>query len=512
MSSIPNIINKNLRLLIRSRSSALIILAGPLVLVLLVGIAFNTSQLHDIEINVYSPSYNELSDSIISQLNSKEEYHLTKVEIEDDCIINVKTGDAHVCMVFPPDISTNTNSTIIFHVDNSRINLVYMVMGDISEQIEVKSTELSKQLTQILLDVLESSRTSLVSNRDAVTTAISSTEKTKSDADSISSSLSEMNVDVNTSNLNITKLNDDLDEIKKLLGDDNNSIVNNVENTIDDLITKINSVSTIESAKSNIQSKNAEIITSVSDILSKLNDLKTKNDEIVSQIEGISITEAETIVSPIKTEIEPISVKRNHWNFLFPTLIALIIMFVGILLSSSMVIRERNSRAYFRNFITPTRDVTFLIGTFLTCLIIILIQLAIILGQGYYILRGELLQVLPFTSIFLVIMASAFIFLGILLGYLFKSEETVVLAAMSAAFVLLFFSNTILPIETIPTSLKWIANYNPFVISEHVLKKLILFGASFWSVFYEFYMLMAYLGVFAVFAFIARELTKRRYH
>ena len=72
MFKLIEIIKKNFRLLIRSKSSALIVLLGPLLLILLISMAFNTSSLYDIKIGTYSGEYSELSNSIIEKLNQDE--------------------------------------------------------------------------------------------------------------------------------------------------------------------------------------------------------------------------------------------------------------------------------------------------------------------------------------------------------------------------------------------------------------------------------------------------------
>ncbi|MBT3731146.1 hypothetical protein HN840_04115, partial [archaeon] len=57
------ILSKNMRLLVRSKLSALIFFFGPLLLVFLVALAFNTSTLYDLNVATYSESYSELADS-----------------------------------------------------------------------------------------------------------------------------------------------------------------------------------------------------------------------------------------------------------------------------------------------------------------------------------------------------------------------------------------------------------------------------------------------------------------
>ena len=67
-----NIVVKNLRLVLRSRTSALIVLLGPLLITFLVGASFNTSSIYDIRIGTYSSQYTELTESLLTELTDKQ--------------------------------------------------------------------------------------------------------------------------------------------------------------------------------------------------------------------------------------------------------------------------------------------------------------------------------------------------------------------------------------------------------------------------------------------------------
>ena len=71
------LILKNFRLLIRSRTSALIILLGPLLIIFLIGTAFNTTGLHNIRIATYADTYNEISEGLIDDLE-KNDFFVSK--------------------------------------------------------------------------------------------------------------------------------------------------------------------------------------------------------------------------------------------------------------------------------------------------------------------------------------------------------------------------------------------------------------------------------------------------
>ena len=57
------IIQKNLKLLIRSKSSALIIILGPLLVIFLVGIAFGNISKYSLNIGTYTESYTDITNS-----------------------------------------------------------------------------------------------------------------------------------------------------------------------------------------------------------------------------------------------------------------------------------------------------------------------------------------------------------------------------------------------------------------------------------------------------------------
>ena len=131
MYKLIEIIKKNLKLLLRSKSSALIVLLGPLFLILLISMAFNTTSLYDIKIGTYSGSYSELSNSIIQKLN-QDEFKVVKVDDRDECTNKIKSNDLHVCAIFPDDLNINSKESIEFYVDESRMNLVYIIINSIS--------------------------------------------------------------------------------------------------------------------------------------------------------------------------------------------------------------------------------------------------------------------------------------------------------------------------------------------------------------------------------------------
>lgn len=503
------IIKKDFKILSRSKTSALVLILGPLLVVLLLGFAFNTSGLYDINVGAYSDSYSELSNSLIEQL--KTNYGVEKIESKDDCIKEIKTGSLHVCLVFPADMQVSNEKTneVEFYVDYSRINLAYTIMESITGELETKSSEMSLDMTKKVVETLNSAKDEIGNKQGTVSNIISNSGEAIGKVDSAYTSFSSLDINYSASNLNVTNLDSTLEAEEA----EHNETFSELRSAVDEFKS---SVSTIF-AKFELVRANRETIlgnleglkTTLETDKGNLEGVKGSMDKVVGDINSISVTKAESIVVPFSTSIKPVVSEKTHLGNMFPALVVLVIMFIAILLSSTLVMQERLNKAYFRNFISPTGDSMFLLASFITNFLIILIQMIVIFGVSLFFFKGEILGVLLNSGIALLLIISVFIFLGMLIGYIFKSGETTTLGALFVASILLFFSNTILPLESLPEKIKAITLFNPFVVSQELLKGLMLFNLGLGDVLRYVIILLAFLGVFASLTFLARELTKR---
>ena len=140
---------------------------------------------------------------------------------------------------------------------------------------------------------------------------------------------------------------------------------------------------------------------------------------------------------------------------------------------------------------------------------IVLLQLGVVFGVAAYFFRGEIVNLLLNTLGVLFLVISLFVLLGMVLGYIFNNQETSSLGAMFVSSILLFFSNTILPLESLPSTFKDIAMFNPFVVSESMLREIILFNAGFMSIINYVYILSGFILVLIVLLVSLRLIKKR---
>ena len=298
----------------------------------------------------------------------------------------------------------------------------------------------------------------------------------------------------------MTSLNDQADLLN--LTGDAGGLVNSYRSLVNSILSET------EDSNSSLNDAGLKLEAQIKNVKDVKNDLS----KISNTFNSIEVKEVSKIVSPISTEVKPISSESTHFDYTFPALLVIVLLFSGLLVSSTMILEEKESKAFFRNFITPTPNFMFVIGNYLSNLLVVLSQVIVIFIVMYLFSKAMISQdMITNLIIIIVLTASVFILLGMLIGYLFKSGETANLAVISLACILLFFSNTILPLETLPLTIRSVAGYNPFIIGVDALKEILLFKAPLNAISTQFYILLAYIAVLVGLILMVRALSKRRY-
>jgi len=558
---------KNLKLLMRSKTSMFVIIFGPLIIMLLVGFAFNNPTASKLTIGYIPRENTNLTQDFLKVLQSNPSFSLIEYQDADLCKGMIEQGKVHICIVFPENFSIENNKTneIVFFVDQSRANFVYSIIDSVSSKISFTSSQLSYQMTNDLLSVITYTQKS---NNDEIIKLIA----LKNSANDISTKLKDVQaklgaldlnqVSVNTGDMsnwaeNIrtdvnnlqsqgivaanrgTQLTVDLDALGHLDANEtaatnsfatdiaiDKSNINNATTKATgdiDLLNEVIDTVAVDVAALNDKLDKAKLAANdsgvqISAVQNNLNSMKADLDALKASIEKtntqigtLKVTSAESIVSPIKTTITPITTKVNNLNFVFPYLIILIIAFISLMLSSTIIMMEKTSKAYFRNFTTPTKDFTFIISVFFTSFFIVILQLIFILILAYYFLNTTILANVGLTILLVVFAITLFTLIGMIIGYLFNSQEAATMASISVGSVFLFLSNLILPLETMSQVIQNVSRFNPYVMCSELLKKLTLFGSQWNEVSLDFALIAAYIVVAFVLVLLIEKGSKIQY-
>lgn len=616
---IKSIIRKNFKTLLRSKTSSLVILLGPLVLVLLVGFAFNSYGFYGLKVGVNVEKNDRISESVIKTIQEND-FKVNLFEKKEDCVNSVKDGDVHLCIVIIEEGAQKKN--VELYVDYSRINLASAVINIFSGKVAQASDEVSLDMATDLLKRFESVGKNLENKRHLLEEMHGNIVTLKGSIYSINNSLNDMNMDVqmdfdsssfrnelessrgdvdsledmqdkvDSYNEEISDAQDYLQGIEKDLNrneQEMTNVRNNLSNAYDELgcesredlfdsmdmdnfvvssnvsdcsllysmieelderlIPMRNALSKVESLQDDLEDAEEELnegeeefgdmekrfdsrFDGIENDLDELdsslelarkqaNELKQFKESMGENIttmykrmdEGIETLEAlnkslvsiskefnnvsfsspGSIVKPISSKIKPVIEHRTTFDLLFPSLLLMVITFTGILLSSTLVLQERLSPAYFRNYISTSPNYYFVLGNYLTALFVILLQFFVIFCLSLFFVDFGTLMHLPQILIATVLISSVFILLGMFIGYLFRSEETATLGAISLSSLFLVFSNLLVPTENIESILRYFVMASPFVISEGIYSKLLIFGSGIFKVWPEIGIILLYV-------------------
>ncbi|RME31439.1 hypothetical protein D6789_02745, partial [Candidatus Woesearchaeota archaeon] len=451
-----------------------------------------------------------------------------------DCTERVRTGEIHSCVLFDPDFRVKQNGTnhVTFVVDNSRVNLVYQVIDALGKEFNLQSSAITRALTDDLLERLllvqreVVAQIALADSVDADHAAVLSRLHESEDAlkrvdlDIGFADLREVRSRVQTLSALVIEMDqaaedaiqdtiDVIDDVKERCTACSNAtiayleseqeVLENATEQLDALAagapTAVAEVGKIvdDAAQAMLKAKNrfdevARASTDIQDALAMSGERLTLASLKLSQLRGTlrNINDAlqkplglhsGSVSAPITTTIEPLS-EESQLTFTYPAILMLVIMFLGLMLSSSLIVKDKTSTAAFRNFTTATRDEYHVFLSFVTTFLVLFVQCLIVLVITWFFVDTSFFDNFGATLLILLLGITLFSFLGMIIGYLAGTQEASMLAALSVGTVLLFVSNLVLPIEQFAPIVQLIAGFNPYVLLSELLKQSVLFGLN----------------------------------
>ncbi len=170
---------KHYKLLFQSKISLATMILGPLLMILLIGAAFNTSGTHGLKLSTYSQNYSNISERMITSLS--KDFNIIRAKTISDCKDEIQRGTAQACIEFPPGLDPEVeskNNEITIYADFSQINLVYIILSKLNEGVGIRSEELSEKYAQELLNVIRLTSKETKNNQKIIIEAKESLEKT----------------------------------------------------------------------------------------------------------------------------------------------------------------------------------------------------------------------------------------------------------------------------------------------------------------------------------------------
>jgi ABC-2 type transport system permease protein len=165
-------------------------------------------------------------------------------------------------------------------------------------------------------------------------------------------------------------------------------------------------------------------------------------------------------------------------NYIVPGLIAVLLMMVGVVLSASAIVREREQGTFEQLMVTPINPVGLVLGKLGPYLVFGLIEMSIVLFVmrfGFSVpIRGNLLFLFAAATIYLFPLLS----IGLLISTKAQTQMESQQMAQSLFLPAIFLSGYIFPFEGLPVVLKIVGSLFPTTYMIRIMRGVILRGAG----------------------------------
>ncbi len=551
---------KQAKLIFRNWSTLLLIILAPLLLIILVGYAFSSEDLHNIHIGIIG----EFNTSSLSQSLKSSGDVIAYAELTD-CLIAMQEERIHLCIAVEGPLEKKSSTTqVTFYYDNSRKRISLLLLSQLkdyfgltSEKISLLSTteifskvnELVQFLNERIIDIDQAQNQTHTIREDLVLRKQKLIEFNKSFTpryvafSSINNRIQTYHRSVNQSEQDfaqsVSKLyasTADLHQALALLPkqvnatliDSINASLNNVEqqleafnqstsklvNQIDGAVLSLNQMSR-ELAQ--VNSLIAEEIEQTDYYLALINKSAERLEAISKEahqrsqnLQMIDPALAQSIAKPITQGFVPLLETLTSIQSAFPTLLATIIVFISTLFANILTLLEITNKAYIRNILAPVNDFLFTSGIAITNTLIVFVQVIALLIVAQLQFGIPILSHLGSLLIPIFILIVMFTCVGMILAYFAKSIQSSILLATFTALGFFLLSDALVALEAMPPPAAAVAKYNPLVLSSFVLRQQLFFDSG--SISPTLYILAGYLGLSIVLLlWISKRKNKQRF-
>ena len=223
------------------------------------------------------------------------------------------------------------------------------------------------------------------------------------------------------------------------------------------------------------------ISSSIEDSIFWIESLQFTLNQLADDFSKIQAGNASLIINPIATNYLLQHQSQNQLDQFFPSLLALILTFSCMLLSSFIIVREKMSTSFFRNAILPVSNSTLLMGVLLSVTLVGFIQSSIVFFLAKYAFSISGLEHTAGILLIIVIGCVIFSLIGMVIGALLRTQESALLTGIFISIILFVFSGAFIPLELMSEVVFFLAKFNPFMLLEIMFKRSIIYRLDVFS-------------------------------
>ncbi len=520
------LIKANLKRFIRDWKAISLLIVFPLILIGVVFVSFNPSGLRKVPVGIISVSEQGSEVGIQDYEHHLSYLNLKRFSTLNECLNDLKRYNSYVCIEIEELTYKDEGVMLKVHYDNTREPIIWEIIERIKSTIEYFQKQISKEMATDFITVLDNTgnriddfKINLRSTHGKIDDYIDETDKSEKRLSSAKKDVeySLDNMDRDLSDIEYT--NNRIKNEKERLHSESFSRLYKPDASVDEIILR-NQIEYFNDRSGNMFAEVDEKIkrykelskqgrSHISEIdlgLVKLRQVKRDLDYYKSRLKetdnelgsiqqnfkSFRNLDPETFVNPIVINNYPVFVPNQKnkekevietFNLMslktiFPMILLLITLFISLLISSFMCLKDINSPANKR--IRLIKGVFFpeVFAVYISSLIIILVPILCVLALGDFVFKIAIFYHINTVALIMFLLISSFILIGMLLAYLVKKESVTLLVTTFLLVFFIFISGFLLPIERMSHYAAIIANHFPGKIALSAFNKVVFYNAS----------------------------------
>lgn len=221
-----------------------------------------------------------------------------------------------------------------------------------------------------------------------------------------------------------------------------------------------------------------EVDSSANELIEKSYELEGIIVQSSGQIREITSRPPESVVSPILLSSNYLFGERTFFDFLLPSLLPMIVMFVSLFLSATSLVREKNAGTLRRvelSQINPLEYAAKKVVSYTVVLIPEAVVLVLVASLAYGAFPIFDIGTVFFVFETLALLLLAFTAIGVLIAVYSESEATAFLASLVVGLPLLFLSGLVFPFEFMPSAIALMGQASPLTQAVFSMQSVILY-------------------------------------
>jgi len=283
--------------------------------------------------------------------------------------------------------------------------------------------------------------------------------------DSLNAKITELNAQAASLNSTISQLN----EYIRTGSDKNGQLRERIDTARNDLLF-------IQEKTQNISKTIIALNDSVNNYLSDIIRVTDELNETIKVLDSYTQKDPETILRPVSVDIQPVFVKKLEIFYRMPAFMSIILLFITLFISSSLIVNERKGGTMARIFLSPISMFFYVFEKMLY-----LLHLCVLAIVSMFIASIIFSVHIPISfplALVLIVASLVYITLGILIGAMSKSENTSLLTCLVVGFPLMFLSGAFSPPELMGRVARTVTQYLPLTINTDLVEKITIYNTT----------------------------------